>query len=148
MYKVIEIKDSENGSFLSVSLYELLKIIEPYVADIKWSIYELSSTGKSDSDLSLVNLEDEIDDRDTGIQISWSDLLELTSKLNDVINLILVGKTDDQDFTAYENTNSWRKQYPIIVEIVDGYAWNVYSSSEKLISLLENKFNDTSVKIN
>ena len=147
MYKHIKIKDEINKDFLSVTLFELLKNIQHYGDKFTWSIYELDATGNLGEGCSLPELEDKIDSLESGFIMCWNDLLVMSSKLSQVINLILIASNVNQAFEKYEDSNDWRKKYPIIVEIVDGDYWEVYSSNENLIDSLEKKYKDTEVSV-
>jgi hypothetical protein len=142
MQKVIKIKDQVNEYFLSVTLNDLLDNITPFVKDYKWAIYELDASVKDGGFPNYLELINKIDQVETGYCISWCELKSLASKLDQVINLTLVACDTNSYFGKYENSHKWRERYSIVIEILDGEYWEVYSSNEELISCLQNKYSD------
>lgn len=48
-------------------------------------------------------------------------------------------------FLAYENTNSWRELFSVIIELVDGGCWEVYSQDEKNIKDLKHEYKNAKI---
>ena len=145
MLKLIKIKDSINGNFLSVTLKNLLEVIKPYVKSLSWAIYELDVLVKQGGIPGYSELIKKIDNAKSGYAISWEDVNSLADKVDQTINLILVACDNADSFIPYTNTTKWKRSYDVVIEIVDGDYWEVYTSDEKLVSLLESKYSDTEI---
>lgn len=143
----IEIYDSENKHFLSVSLYDLLVSLKNTIEKYKWSIYELTAIGNEKSGANIPELEGNIFKLPTGLHLDGGQLIKIAKDLDQVINLILVASLNESDFSEIENTNEWQSNYPLVIEIVDGYCWNVYSQDKEIINFLASIYKDTKVHL-
>lgn len=62
-----------------------------------------------------------------------------------VIDLTLIASLDENAFPERENTPEWQGKYPMVIEIIDGYCWNVYSQDKEVINFLASNYNDIKV---
>jgi hypothetical protein len=143
----IEIKDSLNQDYLSVSLHDLLNKIKFLVEKYYWSIYELTAVGNKKYDINIPELEEIILNSPTGLHLKGEELLNLAEKCDQVINLILIASLDEEGFSELENVAEWQRNYPIVIELEDGYCWNVYSQDKELIYFLASCYKDTKVHV-
>jgi len=145
--KHILIKDHNGENFITVTFKELLESISSFNNNYFWSLYELDASVIPPGIQGYSDLMDNIDSSELGYKMSFNDIVSLASQLNQVINIILVASDKNNTFKPFEDSNSWRNQYPICIEMIDGDYWEIYSSDENLIKFLEGKYNDTEVLI-
>jgi hypothetical protein len=142
----IEIRDEVDENYLSVGLNELLKVIYNYGKELKWSLYELDATVKPGGIQGYLEIVQNIDGSPKGYSIPWEKLMYISERLEQVINITLVGVRSDKDLLTYATPESWRRQFPICIEIIDGEYWEVYSESEECVYKLESTYKDTKIR--
>lgn len=147
MYKHLIIRDRSNKYFLSTSLKDLLEDITPFMDNYVMGVFELDGFLYEGVPEEFGLLIDKINETKEGYIIDLTELKRLANELTQVINLILVISDSKNNFIQYVDSDEWRKKQKIIIEIVDGDYWEVYSSNDKLISHLEHKYKDTEVRI-
>ena len=145
--KCIEIRDSMNEHFLSVTIFNLLSGQMNVFKKYNWSIYELNATAQEKSDINLLELRSRIFNSSSGLKVNFDELLEIMQQLDQVIDLILVASGDEKKFTKFEDDNKWRDKYPIVIEIIDGAYWEVYSNDKELIKNLSKFYQDTKIRM-
>jgi hypothetical protein len=141
----IEINDSTDKNFLSVSLYDLLIILKNEIKKYNWSIYELTAVGNQNSDINVPELEDKILRLSTGLHVDGKELIKLAKNMDQIINLILVASLHTSDFFDLGSSKEWKSRYPLVIEIIDGYSWHVYAQDKGIINLLASTYKDTKV---
>ena len=137
--KLIKIKE-ENEGVISVSLYKLLLDIDKFISSSNFFLYELEATGSKNIDYFLGVFSDEINNSDIGVPIKWNDLLHKTSQIDQVINIILVGNLEKKVNDKYLVEHGWKNKKEIVIEMVDGDCWEIYSSNLELVTYLKNKY--------
>ena len=145
MKNYIQIKDSMNKHFLSVTLYDLLTKLEGKFNKYHWSVYELTAIARGNANLNILQLEKEIAESPTGLHLSWNELLKLANGLEQVINLILVASNKEEDFIRFEDHNRWRNKFFLVIEIIDGDCWEVYSRDSELIKFLSKIYQNVKI---
>lgn len=143
MNNFIEIEDTEAPGILSVSLIDLLILLNGTVKKYKWSIYELSTALTENSNFSIHKLDEKISNSKTGLHFDADELLFLAKDLIDTLDLVLVSYEKQEELTAYEEKNSWYLKHDIVIEMVDGYSWEVHAKDPKIIELLGKTYKDT-----
>lgn len=144
---LIEINGSVNENVLSISLYDLLTTLKNVVEKYYWSIYEITAIGNENSNINIPELETKVFKLPTGLHLTGEELIKFSKALDQVINLILIASKDKSDFSELENIDEWQSKYPLVIEIVDGYCWNVYSQDREIINFLAKIYKNTKIHL-
>jgi hypothetical protein len=137
--KGIRIEDIDNNSVITVKLPSILEEIQDGNA-FHWSILYLHSSGNLGEGISYPAFEAQINHSERGLFITFEELLVLINKLNQIIDIVLIGcknveflKWSDSDQEMYETCD-------IYIEMHDGCFWEVFSKDENFINRLAAKF--------
>ena len=118
--KGITITDSDQRGVLSISLSNLLAILQPTIRDSVWTCDNVESTGKASSDLHRIC--------DIKSKVDSETLVRLASGLDQVI---------DGTFSAFRPRQSrpW-----LIIRAVDSSAYDVETDEPRLLDSFRTRF--------
>ncbi len=136
--KTIRIYDKANG-IIVVTLSNILEYIENPNSFI-WSILFLEAIGHLDHGKSILSLEQEINNSEKGLTLSWSELKSLAKKFDQVINILIIGVKDKKFLHRYINDNEMHANCDIVIEMVDSFYWEIHSKDMEFIKNLSIKF--------
>lgn len=133
--EVIKINGDESD-VLSVTLKDILKNIHEG-QKYKWSILWLEASGNLGS-MSILDFEKEIKEAERGYLISWYDLLELSEKFYQVIDLTLVGAKTVNRIRRYSDDKEMYLCCDFTVELIDSSYWIIHSNDILSIDKMRN----------
>ena len=87
-------------------------------------------------------LEKEVNDSENGLLINWNDLEILSRKFQQIIWITIIGSRDKELFRYYQNDKEMYETCDIVIEMIDGGYWEVFSKDTSLINGLVAKFKD------
>lgn len=139
----IRISDATDN-VVSVTLIDILEEIQKG-NEFNWSILFLWAIGhlgmgKSVPGNSIPVFEDLIRKSLKGFFINWDDLLTLTKKFQQIIDLTLIGCRDKNLLKRYEDDKEMYETCDIVIQMIDGCFWEVFSNDYELINRLATKF--------
>lgn len=140
MTRGIRILDKK-GRIVAVELPDILQEINDG-NQLLWSILYLYTTGNLGEGKSIPEFEKQIRDSEKGYFISWKDLNDLSHKFWDLMDIIIIGCTEERLLKRYENDQEMYETCDIVIEMVDSGYWEVFSKDESLIQRLATKFKD------
>ena len=143
--KCVLIKDRDGEKFLTVSFFDLLGSLEAFSDNYFWSLYELDASVNPPGIPGYSDLLNKVDISTMGYSISFKEIKSLARGLNQVINLTLAASDQKFGFKPHSDLESWKNDYKIVVEIIDGDYWAIYSSNDDLIGFLAGKYDCTEV---
>ncbi len=138
--KIKGVRISDGEIVLSVNLPDILKEV-PNPSLYHWSILELHGMGNLVGK-SVPDFEDEINDSDEGLAISWNDLNVLAAQYRQIIDMILIGSKDKTDLKRYENDQMMYETCDFVIWMFDSSFWEVFSKDESFIDRLASKFKE------
>src|SRR5712691_986076 len=118
--KGITITDSDERGILSVSLNDLLHLLQPAISDSAWSCDDVEATGKTAEELYRLC--------DSRTQLDSETLMRLAAGLDQII---------DGSFRAFRPRQS---QPWLIIRAVDSAAYDVETNDVRLLERLRGKF--------
>jgi hypothetical protein len=139
MKAILKIKDEINKDILSVSLVQLLNCLKGLIASYGWTIYELDAIGQENINYELGTFCDTINSSEFGYDISWDDLTKKSAQMSQIIDLILVGNHEKTEPLKYTDDADWKLMQSIVIEIVDGSYWEIYTSNNEIIDTCKKK---------
>ena len=136
--KGIRILDSEND-IVSVKLIDILR--EIHNGDtFHWSILCLEARGDLGGNKLISEFEKEVEVSEKGFLISWDSLKELSEKLDQIIDMVLLGCRDKRKLRRYKHDQEMCEVCDIFIDMIDSSYWEIFSRDEKLIDRLASKF--------
>lgn len=123
----------------SENLIDILK--EIHHGDLlHWSILNLYASGHLGEGKSIVDFENQILKSEKGFFISWNDLISLSNKFWEIIQILIIGCKDEKLLHRYESDQEMYETCDIVIELIDSAFWEVFSKDEDLINRLAAKF--------
>lgn len=126
----------------SVSLYDLLKEIE-YGKDLHWLVAFFYATGDLEDGTSTTELEDEIDESENGLFLSWSELLEFSQKYVGLRDITIEGSKNKESLIRYPLNSEMYAACDLVIEKVESEYWEVFTKDPSLLEKLAKKFTET-----
>jgi hypothetical protein len=133
-----KIKIMDSGEILSFDLVDILNCIKDIGGNYNWAILDIYITSKHNSNLNVLELENEINSKDELFKISFVDLLNLSSKINQVIDGKFIASKGD--FNKIIDIIELEEKCDIVIEAIDSTYWTVFSKDRRIIELLKSKF--------
>lgn len=137
----IRIEDSKNG-LGCIDLIEILKEIKNKNI-LYWSILFMDAMGNLGDEKSIPEFENQIRESEKGIFLSWNELYDMATKLEQIIDITIIGCNDIESIRRYDVEQEMYESCDIVIEMIDSGCWEVFSKDESLINRLVAKFKDT-----
>lgn len=134
----IRILDKKNN-VVSVELQDILKEISDGEL-LNWAVLYLEATGHLDDGRSIRAFEEQIINSENGFFINWNELNKVSKKINQIIDITLLGCKNKNDLRRYENSQAMYENCDIVIEMIDSSYWEIFSKNEQLIAKLASKF--------
>lgn len=138
--KGIRILDKKNR-IVCVELTDILKEI-PNGESFHWSILHFYATGQLEEWKSILVFTKEINESEKGLYITWNELSLLANRSLEIIDILIMGSTDENLLRRYEKDQEMYETCDIVIEMVDSGYWEVFSKDEQLITRLASKFKE------
>jgi hypothetical protein len=126
---------SEGSKILSIELKDILESI----ADgdqYNWAILWLEFTGNIGR--SVPEFEAEINKAPNGLRVDWNGLISLSKKIDQTIDLLLVGAQDTLRLRRYEIDEEMYGSCEYVIELIDSSYWIVHSKNASLLQRFRN----------
>lgn len=136
----ILILDKKNH-VVSVVLSDILELIDNK-QNLYWSILFLDGVIYPEETGFISVLKKQISDAPRGAQISFKDLLLLSSKYEQMYEIVVIGVKNMNLLHKYADLKEMHEKCDISIELVDCAFWVVYSKDSYLIEKIKNIFND------
>ncbi len=137
----IRILDNKN-EIVSVKLSDILDVIS-YGELFNWSILYSYVILKPNQGITIFELEEKTNNSENGYKVSWEQLKQLAEKNHQAIDITLIGCNNDKLLHRYEDDKEMYETCDIVIEMIDGGFWEIFSRDFDLISKLKEKFKET-----
>ncbi len=105
-----------------------------------WSILDLDASGDLGEGKSIPEFENKISKSERGFFIKWDELVQLSKKFDRIISICIIGSKDENLLRFYDDDRQMDEMCDIVIEMIDGWFWEVFSIDEQLIQRLASKF--------
>jgi hypothetical protein len=141
--KKIRISDTTHNNTL-ISLKHVLEQIA-CGPSLFWSIIYLDATGKLNTELSIADLQLQVQQNPNGLHLTWDKLQWLADQHLDIIDISLIGCTDLSLLHKYQSNEEMYAASDIVIELFDSSYWEVYSAHEELLESLTTRFHNIKI---
>jgi len=107
-----------------------------------WSVLWLDVTPMKDEGKYIIQLEKKINKSEKGLLLSFDLLKEVSLKFFQEIEMIVIASKEKQNLHRYKNDIEMYTTCEIVIEMIDGGFWEVFSKDKDLIFKLKEKFKD------
>lgn len=137
--KGIRISDIKEDKCISLS--ELLGHLA-YLEHLNWSVLWLDVTSKKGSGTFIVDLMDKANHSKNGFSCSFTDLIEISDKIFQEIEVLIIGCKNAENIHRYKQDQEMYETCDIVIEMIDGGFWEIFSKNLPLIELLSSIYKD------
>lgn len=120
--KTLKIEHIVDG-VLAVNLSDILCRI-PDGEHYTWSLLWVTATGK-DGDANVLDFEQEVNKASNGLLLTWSELLELSERFYQIIELLVIADEDKSNLRRYDTDEEMYDSCSYVLELVDSSYWIV-----------------------
>lgn len=147
MIKRGSLKISGNSSeVLSVNLYDILSCIKND-EKCNWSILWIEAVGEK-SDNYVLQFEKEINDSDEILVLNSYDLLNLSKRFSQIIEILLIGDGDVDKLKRYPSDAEMYINCRYTIELIDSSYWIVNSYDHNFLNCIQKKLDGVQEIIN
>lgn len=129
---------------LSITLLDILRSINNGSL-LHWSVLYLWATGKLKNNQSMPDFEEKINNSQNGLLINWDELYDLSKQFYQVIDLLLIGSTKEENLKRYKNEQTMGEKCDIVIEMHDSSFWLISSKDSNIINNIRNTFKDVKI---
>lgn len=138
----IRISDTKNGK--CIPFLEILENIDDG-NEFKWAALWLDVTPKKNEGKYIIDLERKINESENGLFFSFNELKELSNKFFQEIELTIIGSTLKENLHRYKEDRNMYEMCDVVIEMIDGGFWEIFSKNKNLISRLNEKYQNTEI---
>ena len=108
-----------------------------------WSILYLDAMGDLGEGKSIPIFQQQIEDSDKGVFVTWEYINLLAVQLYELMDLTLIGSKNQSLLHRYPNEKKMYASCDIVIEMIDSSYWKVFSKDAAFIHKLAAKFKET-----
>lgn len=127
---------------VSIGLLEILDLIS-IKAQLNWAFLFLDAIGSLRETYSLASLTLQIKESKNGFYINLDEIYELFPKLDQIIDLDLIGSRVKSKLQRYETDKEIYESCEIVIRMVDSSYWEIYFHDKILFEKFEKQFAKT-----
>jgi len=135
--KGIRISDIKDGKCIPLS--DLLKNI-PDETQFFWALLWLDATPLENEGKYLIALQKKTNQSENGLTVTFESLLVISKKIFQEINLAIIACKEKENIHRYKNDREMYETCDIVIEMIDGGFWEIFSKNTKWIDQLAKKF--------
>jgi hypothetical protein len=124
--------NGDDNEILSVTLKDVLSCIDQGEKVI-WGILWLDVTINLRVDGSIADSDYDINRSETATIVTWEQLTELSSQINQAINLLIIGDKTKSDIIKYSTDEEMYKNCDYTIELIDSSYWIIHSKNDFFI---------------
>lgn len=128
--------DGDRSDFLTVKLPDILNCIERG-EELKWAILWIEARGALQSGISMMDLEDQINNAKNCALFSLEELSSLSDELVQIIDLILIGDIKPDNLKRYANEWEMFSNCNCTIQLVDSSYWIVSSKNTRTLERIK-----------
>jgi hypothetical protein len=136
----IRISDIKDGK--CIRLRDLLLQIR-HPSEFFWALLWLDGTPKENEGKYLAELQKQVNQSKNGLFLEFESLQIISEKFFQEIEITVIGSKRKENLRRYEEDREMYECCEIVIEMIDGGFWEVFSHNGELINQLEKKFQDT-----
>lgn len=140
----IRISDTKDGK--CIPFLEILENIKDG-NELNWAALWLDVTPQKNEGHYIIDLEKKINESENGLFFSFEDLKKLSVKFFQEIELTVIGSRLRENLHRYKEDRNMYEMCDVVIEMIDGGFWEVFSSNRNLISQLNKQFQNTEMLI-
>ncbi len=122
---------------LSVTLRDVLECI-PEAGRKTWALLWLTAVGALLPE-SVLSFEQIVNESPQGVVITWSALSDLANRLEQVVDIILIGSQDTNNLHRYLEDTVMYEICDYVLELIDSSYWLLHSKDKEFIANVKNK---------
>lgn len=136
----IRISDAKNN-VICVGLKDILEEIDKG-DQLYWSILDFYGMGNLGRGKSIPAFIENINKSERGLIIKWDELILLASCFWQVFDILIIGCANNELVVRYNDDRVMYETCDIVIEMIDGGFWQVFSRDRALINRLATKFKE------
>ena len=98
-----------------------------------WSMLYIEAKGNL-GDQSMIEFEKKIYNSEKGVAMNWKEVIDISSKIEDTVDLLLIGCKDVRTINKFENDKDMYQKCDVVIEMIDSSYWLIHSNNEDIIN--------------
>lgn len=135
--KGLRISDIKNDRCIPLS--ELLMHIQN-PDQLKWSLLWFDAIPIKDEGNFIYQLAEKANHSEQGFCCNFDLLLNISRKIFQEMEILIIGCKSEKSLHRYEKDERMYESCDIVIEMIDGGFWEIFSKNESLIGLLSKKY--------
>jgi len=130
--------NGNDAEMLSVSLHDILALIDEGPI-LKWSVLWIHGTGDLGVNKNMLDFEDQVKNSSLGVFYTWDELVALSKKFKQLIELVLIGASSVRTLKRYDDDNIMHSLCQYTIELIDSSYWEIHSLNIDTLQKMEDE---------
>ena len=132
----LRISDIKDGKCIPLS--EVLADI-PYASQLNWELLWLDVTPIKREGKAITELQKKVNKSENGLPCDFKLLVELSGKIFQEIEILIIGCKVKEHLHRYKEEQKMYQSCDIVIEMIDGGCWEIFSKNINWIDRLAKK---------
>jgi hypothetical protein len=117
---------------VSVTLHDILMQIKNGNR-LKWALLDIYAIGDLGNNKLMLDFEAKINESENGVIFELKELLELSAKFQQIMEITLIGNKDVNDLKRYSDDEEMYSKCDYTIQLIDSSYWIIHSSAENAL---------------
>ena len=135
--KGIRISDIQDEKCISLSCL-LINILDS--EQLNWALLWFDVTPKENEGRAISELTHKINHSENGLACDFTMLIKISEKIFQEIEILIIGCKDSNNLHRYKEDQEMYETCDIVMEMIDGGFWEVFSQNDVLIDHLSSQY--------
>lgn len=138
--KGIRISDLKEDKCISLS-----ELLENFLSgdQLNWALLWFDVTPKEKEGRQLSELQKIVQESNEGLPFTFESLTQLSRKIFQEIEILIIGCKNKENIHRYKNDQEMYESCDIVIEMIDGGYWEIFSKDPRIIKKLRERFKET-----
>lgn len=135
--KGLRISDIKDGKCIPLS--EVLENV-PYANQLNWALLWCDVTPIKEEGKPIIELQKKINESKDGFPCTFESLVDLSKRVFQEIEMLIIGCRIKNNLHRYEEDQKMYETCDIVIEMIDGGFWEIFSKDINWIDRLAKKY--------
>ena len=142
-FQALRFGSKDSSGVLLEELVEVLEALPPSAVDLNWWLLDFDGVGDiTETGRTLMQLVRTVAEARVGISVTWEELLQIASNLDQIYEIVLFGAEAAEEPSARTlSLEELAKDGEVVVQLIDCRFWEIAAKERSVIEHVRERFN-------